>query len=220
MVRRNRATHKNATRKVGEWNSRGSLHRSTHRRARALLATFAWMLLVSAGSVWGQDERPPPPPPRHGGPPGGPGDGPPGGPPHHRRGPPPLERVLEHNAERIGLDPAVEEKIGVISSDTRATGERTREALDAAHEKIRVLLSADAPDESEVLEQADRIGALETESQKTRLRGMLRIRALLTAEQRAMLVEIHEERRSRRGERRHRPGRRDGPREPEPDGLE
>jgi len=86
--------------------------------------------------------------------------------------------------------------------------------LVAAHEQMHALLAADVPDEAAVMQQAERIGALETDERKTRLRGMLQIRALLTPEQRALLVEIHEARRSRRGDDR---GWRGGPEDSPPE---
>jgi Spy/CpxP family protein refolding chaperone len=188
-----------------------SILRAVWRGRFAAAAPLALLMLVFAGAAAGQDQWPPPRPP-HG--------GPPGGPPHHRGGPPPLEHVLERNAERLGLDAATEAEIRAISSASRAEGERIRESLDAAHREMRALLSADAPDESAVMQQVERIGALETEAHKSRLRGMLQIRALLTPEQRAVLVEIHKERRARRGERRGGPRRRDELPAPEPHGVE
>jgi Spy/CpxP family protein refolding chaperone len=59
---------------------------------------------------------------------------------------------------------------------------------------MRRLLGQDRPDEAAVMQQAERIGALEIELHKQRLRTMLRIRALLTPEQRRELVTIHGER--------------------------
>ena len=64
---------------------------------------------------------------------------------------------------------------------------------------MRKLLDQEAPDLNGILRQADRIGAIETELNKLRLRTMLRIRGLLTPEQRQELVRIHEERRRERG---------------------
>jgi len=122
--------------------------------------------------------------------------------------------VLERNADRLGLDPAVEQEIRAIASASRAESERTRALLDAAHERMHALLAVDLPDEPAVMQQAERIGALETDERKSRLRGMLQIRALLTPEQRALLVEIHEERRSRRGDER---GWRGGPEDSPPE---
>ncbi len=180
------------------------------RRVRATAVAVALLTLGLAAGASGEERWPRPPPP-----PGGP----PGPPPHHRGGPPPIERVLERNAERLGLDPATEAEIRAISSASRAEGERIRASLDAAHRTMRALLSQDAPAEAEVMRQAEQIGALETEAQKSRLRAMLRIRSLLTPEQRAVLVEIHEERRARRGERRGPPRMqkwRDEPSEREP----
>ena len=45
------------------------------------------------------------------------------------------------------------------------------------------------------MQWADRIGAVETELKKQRLRTMLEVRALLSPEQRQKLVKIFEERR-------------------------
>jgi Spy/CpxP family protein refolding chaperone len=181
--------------------------RTVRRAGCGAVILLALQLFVSASALAGEDRRPPPP---HGGPPGG-------GPPPHRGDPPPLEHILERNAERLGLDPAVEAEISATSSASRAEGDRLRDSLDEAHREMRELLSSDTPDESAVMKQAERLGALETEANKSRLRGMLKIRSLLTPEQRAVLVEIHEERRSRHGERRRGPGRPGGPPEKRPD---
>jgi Spy/CpxP family protein refolding chaperone len=55
---------------------------------------------------------------------------------------------------------------------------------------MRAMLEQDAPDESAVMRQADRIGAIRTEGRKAMLRSLLAVRADLTAEQRQKLNEI------------------------------
>ncbi|MGH0028447.1 MAG: Spy/CpxP family protein refolding chaperone [Myxococcota bacterium] len=123
---------------------------------------------------------------------------PPGPPGPGRHGPPPIERVLEKHAEQLGLDEATREQIEAIAAEARPESEALRETLRERHDELRRLLSEDAPDEDAVMAQAERIGAAEVALQKSRLRTMLRIRALLTPEQRAELVRIHEAR-GRRG---------------------
>lgn len=114
-------------------------------------------------------------------------------------GPPPMERVLERHAERLGLDDETRERIGAISDETHAAAEPLLEQLHELREQLHEALSAETPEESQVMSLADRIGAAETEARKLRLRSMLRIRALLSPAQREELVKIHEEMRERRG---------------------
>jgi Spy/CpxP family protein refolding chaperone len=119
-----------------------------------------------------------------------------------RRGPPPIERVLEEYAERLGLDGDTRSEIRAIADAERAQADAHRERLRELHAQLREILRRDPPDEAAVMRQADAIGAAETEAHKHRLRTMLAIRALLTPAQREALVEIHEERRKQRKERR------------------
>jgi Spy/CpxP family protein refolding chaperone len=158
------------------------------RTSQALLLAVSCML-----SSWGaaaEDRGAPPPPP------------------------PPIEVILEENADRLGLDPAVSQQIEAISIESRQRGEVIRGRLHAAHDQMRALLSQENPEEEAVMRQADTIGELETEARKDRLLGMLRVRALLTPKQREELVRIHEERRAERPRR----GRRGPPPHGPPDG--
>ena len=120
---------------------------------------------------------------------------------HHRRGGPSFDRFLERHAERLKLDDATRERIGTVGVEAMKEVQPLRQKLQDGRDEMRRLLEQDTPDEAAVMQQAERIGTLETELQKHRLRTMLRIRALLTPEQRQELVKIHEERRSR--QRRH-----------------
>lgn len=133
-------------------------------------------------------------------PPGAWGAPPPGdahGPGRHR---PPLDDVLERHAGRLGLDERTRTEVRGIADAAREESRDVEAGLRTLHDEMRKLLDQEAPDLDGVLRQADRIGASETELSKLRLRTMLRIRGLLTPEQRQELVRIHEERRRKRGQ--------------------
>jgi len=124
--------------------------------------------------------------------------------PPHRGGEPPAGRFLERHAEELGIDADTKLQISQISEASRGANRQLREQLHAAHDALRELLAADPIDDAAVIEQATRIGELETEKRIGRLRAVIEIQRLLTPEQRAQLAEI---RKSRPG-----PGSRHGPR--------
>jgi Spy/CpxP family protein refolding chaperone len=116
------------------------------------------------------------------------------------RGEPPgagsLVRVLEKNAERLELDAAVLEQIrGLAETERKALGP-LKERKRSAREAMRALLDAPIPDEGKVMEQADVLGEIDIQLQKERLRSLIGIRKLLSADQLAELNEIQSERRS------------------------
>ncbi len=130
-----------------------------------------------------------------------------GHPPRGRGGapkPPPMDRLLEEHAERLDLDSETQEQIRLITTTSRVEGDQMRDRLHALHREMRELLSQDSPDEAQVMEQVEQIGLLEIEARQHRLRGMLRVRALLTPDQRQELVRIHDEQKRSRGDRRDR----------------
>jgi Spy/CpxP family protein refolding chaperone len=114
---------------------------------------------------------------------------------------PPIDQVLERHAERLGLDDATRARIREIADAARSEAEPREQELRRLHEDMRALLEQESPELDAVMRQAERIGTAETELQKQRLRTLLAIRALLTPEQRAELVRIHEERRKEREQR-------------------
>jgi len=116
---------------------------------------------------------------------------------HGFQGPPPIEGLLEHHADELGLDAATQAKIREISSQAREQAQPAVDELRSLHEGMHQLLKSDTPDSQQVMSQADRIGAAETALRKQRLATMLQIRALLTPEQRQKLVQIFEEKRAR-----------------------
>jgi Spy/CpxP family protein refolding chaperone len=116
---------------------------------------------------------------------------------HHGPGGPPPD-LIEQHADRLGLDEETREAIEEIVEESRDRGEDLQEALHDAHREMHELLSDDVPDPQRVMDKAERIGALETEERKHRLSAMLRIRALLTPEQREELLALHREERESR----------------------
>ena len=121
--------------------------------------------------------------------------------PHCGPGGPPPEVFLEEHSRRLGLDDATRTSIRAIVDASRGEGERLRTEIGEAHRELRRLLSATDVEEAVVMRQAETIGALELEERKNRLRAMLRIRALLTPEQREKLLGIRDEMRKRQHER-------------------
>jgi Spy/CpxP family protein refolding chaperone len=110
---------------------------------------------------------------------------------HHRdHGP---ERFIEEHAAELGLDDETRQAIDQIVDESRERARGLHAELQDLHREMRDLLSQDAPDESAVMQQAEAIGEAETELHKHRLGALIRIRALLTDEQRAELTRIREE---------------------------
>ena len=125
---------------------------------------------------------------------------PPGGRPP---GPPPQRGVpFEHLIEELGLDDETLAQADAIIDASRTEEQSLRRKLREADRSMRALLEQEEPDEDAVMTQVGSIGGLRTALRKEQLRTMLRVRALLTPEQRVKLLERLKER-PRRG-----PGRR------------
>lgn len=108
---------------------------------------------------------------------------------------------LERLVEELGLDTQTLAQVDALIDASRDKKRTLRRQLREARKHMRSLLEAEEPQETELLEQADRIGGLRTELRKEQLKTMLRVRALLSPEQRAKLLERLNQgpRRGRRG---------------------
>ena len=126
---------------------------------------------------------------------------PPGPPARHA---PPGSR-LERLVEELELDAQTLAQVDAIIDASRDKKRTLRRQLREARKQMHSLLEAEEPQEAELLEQADRIGGLRTELRKEQLKTMLRVRALLSPEQRVQLLERLNKgpRRGRRGFGRH-----------------
>jgi Spy/CpxP family protein refolding chaperone len=118
--------------------------------------------------------------------PGPPG---PGGPDDFGRNFFPPELVMQHQGE-IGLQDA--QRAALTSAVQQAQGKfmDVQWKLSAEGEKMSKLLQPTQVDETQVLEEVDRILALEREMKRTQIGLMVRIKNTLTAAQQAKLTEI------------------------------
>ncbi len=113
---------------------------------------------------------------------------------HHR----PPGKFIEKNAERLGLDPETTGEIRAMLEESYAESEAIHAELREAKRSLHGLLAKDLPDRDRVMKQVEKIGELETKAEKHKLGTMLEVRATLSEEQRAELVEIRREKRERR----------------------
>jgi len=122
-------------------------------------------------------------------PPGQRGPGPGGGPDDWGRNFFPPELVMQHQSE-IGLQDA--QRTSLTSAVQQAQGKfmDVQWKLSAEGEKMGRLLQSTQVDEGQVLEEVDRILALEREIKKAQISLMVRIKNTLTPAQQAKLAEI------------------------------
>jgi Spy/CpxP family protein refolding chaperone len=104
---------------------------------------------------------------------------------------------IEENAEALGLDDETLSAIRSIVEESKDRGDQLHAKLRELHKGMKALLSQGTPDESAVMQQVDNIGAAEVEMQRHRLGTMLKIRALLTPEQREEMTQLREDSRGR-----------------------
>jgi Spy/CpxP family protein refolding chaperone len=146
------------------------------------VSIFALAFVLSSASLAAQ------------GPPGqrGPGPGP-GGPDDFGRNFFPPELVMQHQSE-IGLQDS--QRAALASAIQQAQGKFTdvQWKLSAEGEKMGRLLQPAQVDETQVLEEVDRILALEREMKRTQISLMVRIKNTLTPAQQAKLAEIRDRR--------------------------
>ena len=106
------------------------------------------------------------------------------------------DRFTAEHAAQLGLDDQTREAIDQIVDESRKRARELRGERRLLLQEMHDLLSEKTPDEAAVMQQAEAIGQAETELHKHRLETLIRIRALLTDEQRAELIEIRGETRA------------------------
>ena len=97
--------------------------------------------------------------------------------------------MLERRIERMKLPADVRAKAFAIVDASRAEGRATREQSRAAHEELRAMVKAGAPDAKALDKQIEGVGALRTQQHKQFLHALIRIGALLPDDQRAQWFE-------------------------------
>jgi Spy/CpxP family protein refolding chaperone len=108
------------------------------------------------------------------------------------------QSFIQENAERLGLSEETRQAIQAIVEDSHARAAALHDEHREARRALKDLLSQDTPAEATVMAQADELGRTETALSKHRLATMLRIRALLSPEQRSQLLEIRREKHARK----------------------
>ncbi len=113
---------------------------------------------------------------------------------HHRCGhDEPDAGMFKEHAERLGLDEKTLADIQKVVETSQTRSGELKSEMRTAYLELHTLLSQDLPKERDVMKLAERIGKLDTEKRKQRLAAVLKVRSLLTSEQRAELVKIREE---------------------------
>ena len=102
----------------------------------------------------------------------------------------PEARLIEGNPEKLGLDEATVAAVKKLADESREQEKKVLEATGAAWTRMRELLDQELPDEAALLEQAALISRASSEAHKRRLQTTLRVRSLLTPEQRAKFLEL------------------------------
>jgi len=147
------------------------------------VSILAFAFVLSAATLGAQGVPPGQPGQRSPGPPG------PGGPDDFGRNFFPPELVMQHQSE-IGLQDSQRAAIASAIQQAQSKFTDVQWKLSAEGEKMGKLLQPAQVDETQVLEEVDRILALEREMKRTQISLMVRIKNTLTPAQQAKLMEI------------------------------
>ncbi|MDP7039412.1 MAG: hypothetical protein QGI45_09655 [Myxococcota bacterium] len=111
-------------------------------------------------------------------------------------------KLLERAADDLGLSDDVLEKVKAASYEADRAAIEIRSKLDRARLDFQQMMSSDNPSEKKMMELVEEMGGLETNLRKNRIGLLLKVRPLLTKEQRKKLKKIlRKERKRQRGER-------------------
>ena len=102
----------------------------------------------------------------------------------------PEARLIEREAEKLGVDEETAAAVKKLADESREEEAKALEVTKNAWTRMRELLDQELPDEAALLEQAALISRASSEAQKRRLLLSLRVRALLTPEQRTKFMEL------------------------------
>jgi Spy/CpxP family protein refolding chaperone len=105
----------------------------------------------------------------------------------------PEARLIERHAEQLGLDEETVAAVKKLADESREADQKAVEETRKAWERMRELLDQELPDEKALLEQAVAISRASGEAHKRRLLTTLRVRSLLTPDQRAKFMELRKQ---------------------------
>ena len=122
----------------------------------------------------------------------------------HRKGQ--AGKGMIHTLKTLGVEASVLKQIKRISIENRKAQVPLKSAAELAKIELHELLDADEVNEAEIMKAIDKVSAAKTKVRKNQVRTMLKIRALLTPEQRIAFKQFRGKRRGkgkhRRGDRR------------------
>jgi Spy/CpxP family protein refolding chaperone len=99
-------------------------------------------------------------------------------------------RWLERHAAELGLDEKTVAAVRAIGDEARNAASRRAEELRAEGRKLSEALGEELPDEATLSNQARAIGRSWTEGLEERMRASVKLRKLLTPEQRKKAAEL------------------------------
>ena len=105
---------------------------------------------------------------------------------------------MMHKLKSLGVEASVIKEIKRISIANRKAQVPLKSAAELAKIELHELLDADEVNEDEVMKAIEKVAAAKTKVRKNQVRTMLKIRSLLTPEQRIGFKQFHEKRRKKR----------------------
>jgi protein CpxP len=174
---------------------------TSKRKQVLVMATAGLMCIFTASQGRSQDVAPPPPPA-----PGGASasqDGAPPPPMQARR--PPMERAFRGEGQgahgKWWDNPELAQKLGLATDQQKQMDDIFQQArlklidrhaeVEKEEAKLEPLISADTPDEGQILAQIDRVAQARAELEKANARMLLGVRRVLTPDQWKKLKEMH-----------------------------
>lgn len=114
---------------------------------------------------------------------------------------------IERIADRLGVSEDVASQMKSMVYEAKRTQIDLRATLEKNRVDLQEMIHSESPDEAAVMAKLDTIGLLQTKVKKLRIGTMLKVRALLTPEQRKLLRKMMAKpmgKRGRKGRRGHR----------------
>lgn len=102
-------------------------------------------------------------------------------------------RLVERNAEQLELDEKTIAAVQELAAEVSARDEKLNGQMREARLKLRDLLDEALPEEAALMKQAAAVSSLAADMQKHQMQTSLRVRKLLTPEQRTELMELRKD---------------------------
>jgi Spy/CpxP family protein refolding chaperone len=102
-------------------------------------------------------------------------------------------RLVERSAEKLELDEKTIAAVQELAAEASARDEKLNEQMREVRLKLRDLLDEALPEEAALMKQATAMSSLGLDMQKHQLETSLRVRKLLTPEQRTKLMELRKD---------------------------